>query len=64
MALSVSRGLGAEVQISDINGSYKGEPKVWDPSDMWVLWMRGGRAKRTGGSCSSCVDGAAEAIDI
>jgi hypothetical protein len=64
MALSVSRSLGAEVQISNIDWANKGEPTSWDPGDMWVLWMRGGRAKRTGGSCTSGVDGTAEAIDI
>jgi hypothetical protein len=64
MALSVSRSVGSEVQISNIDGADKGKRASWDPGDMWVLWMRGDRAKRTGGPCTSGGDGTTEAIDI
>ena len=64
MALSVTRGLGSEVSISNFDGARERKSPDRHPRDMRLFGMRGSRVKRTGGSCTSDFDDTAEAVDI
>ena len=64
MALSVSRGLGSEIPVSDFDRPRKGNAGGGNIFDLWFCRMRGGGVERPTGPCSFVGAGSAQGSDI
>jgi hypothetical protein len=64
MALSIPRGMGAEVSVSDVTRAGRKRGAEVRDGVLSATGLRNSGTERSAGSCASAGEGAAEAIDL